>query len=213
MTNKLYSTFFSGHFLFDKCTEQGEVVGIVSVDLYHLLNNRSIVFGQCPMPAYSPCNPCSFPSYFPSITPAMKSSSWQPLTIKNFLDNSFKFVSFEAAKNCLMLSLPYGVMFLLIKSSVVSTGSSQLGVKRTVKQLLSRKWRMNPPNTAQIVQTRLLDKVLPSVSLLSLSVTLGILNLKIERMRIKIMSSILDVIASDFPNVSVCQSLSHFQKT
>ena len=38
---------------------------------------------------------------------------------------------------------------------------------------------MNPPNTAQIVKTRLLDKVLPSESLLSLSVTLGILNLKI----------------------------------
>ena len=38
---------------------------------------------------------------------------------------------------------------------------------------------MNPPNTAQIVKTRLLDKVLPSESLLSLSVTLGILNLNI----------------------------------
>ena len=38
---------------------------------------------------------------------------------------------------------------------------------------------MNPPNTAQIVKTRLLDKVFPSESLLSLSVTLGILNLNI----------------------------------
>ena len=38
---------------------------------------------------------------------------------------------------------------------------------------------MNPPNTAQTVKTRLLDKVLPLESLLSLSVTLGILNLKI----------------------------------
>ena len=38
---------------------------------------------------------------------------------------------------------------------------------------------MNPPNTAQIVKTKLLDKVLPSESLMSLSVTLGILNLKI----------------------------------
>ena len=37
---------------------------------------------------------------------------------------------------------------------------------------------MNPPNTAQIVKIRLLVKVLPSESLLSLSVTLGILNLK-----------------------------------
>ena len=35
---------------------------------------------------------------------------------------------------------------------------------------------MNPPNTAQIVKTRLLDKFLPSESLLSLSLTLGILN-------------------------------------
>lgn len=40
---------------------------------------------------------------------------------------------------------------------------------------------MNPPNTAQIVKTRLLDKVLPSESLLSLSVTLAILNLKYYR--------------------------------
>ena len=39
---------------------------------------------------------------------------------------------------------------------------------------------MNPPNTAQIVKTRLLDKVLLSESLLSLSVTLGILNLHIK---------------------------------
>ena len=38
---------------------------------------------------------------------------------------------------------------------------------------------MNPPNTAQTVKTRLLDKVLSSESLWSLSVTLGILNLKI----------------------------------
>ena len=39
---------------------------------------------------------------------------------------------------------------------------------------------MNPPNTAQIVKTRLLVKVFPSESLLSLSVTMGILNLKME---------------------------------
>ena len=43
---------------------------------------------------------------------------------------------------------------------------------------------MNPPNTAQIVKTRLLDKVLPAESLLSLSVTLGILNLKITRIAV-----------------------------
>ena len=36
---------------------------------------------------------------------------------------------------------------------------------------------MNPPNTAQVVKTRLLVEVLPSESLLSLSVTIGILNL------------------------------------
>ena len=37
---------------------------------------------------------------------------------------------------------------------------------------------MNPPKTAQIVKTKLLDRVLPAESLLSLSVTLGILKLK-----------------------------------
>ena len=44
---------------------------------------------------------------------------------------------------------------------------------------------MNPPNTAQIVKTRLLVNVLPSESLLSLSVTLGILNLKILQNNIR----------------------------
>ena len=39
---------------------------------------------------------------------------------------------------------------------------------------------MNPPKTAQIVKTKLLDRVLPSESLLSLSVTLGILKLKLD---------------------------------
>ena len=70
-------------------------------------------------------------------------------------------------------------MFLLIKSLAVSTGSSYLGLRRTVKKLQSKKWRMNPPNTAQIEKTRLLVNVLPSESLCSLSLTLGILNLKI----------------------------------
>ena len=67
---------------------------------------------------------------------------------------------------------------------------------------------MNPPNTAQIVKMRLLDKVLPSESLLSLSLTLGILNLihEIE----KICRSFLDAIASVGLPMSVCQS--HFQR-
>lgn len=37
---------------------------------------------------------------------------------------------------------------------------------------------MNPPKTAQIVKTRLLDNDLPTESLRSLSVTSGILKLK-----------------------------------
>ena len=52
---------------------------------------------------------------------------------------------------------------------------------------------MNPPNTAQIVNTRLLVKVLPSESLWSLSVTLGILILKILH---KICQLFLDLITS-----------------
>ncbi len=53
------------------------------------------------------------------------------------------------------------------------------GRQENCHQLQRRKWRMNPPNTAQIVKARLLANVLPSESLLSLSSTLGILNLKI----------------------------------
>ena len=79
-------------------------------------------------------------------------------------------------------------MFLLIKSLAVSTGSSYLGLRRTVKKLQSKKWRMNPPNTAQIVKTRLLDKVLPSEYLLSLSVTLGILKLSLSDNMIDMMN-------------------------
>ena len=72
-----------------------------------------------------------------------------------------------------------GVIFLFNKSSVLSTGFSKLGLKRTDKKLLRRKCRINPPNTAQIVNTRLLD--LPTgtgESLGCLSVTSGILILK-----------------------------------
>ena len=49
---------------------------------------------------------------------------------------------------------------------------------------------MNPPNTAQMVKTKLLALVLPSESCLSLSVTSGILRLKLKG-RIKILKKIL----------------------
>ena len=178
MTNKLKSTFFSGHFLFVKCTGYGNFPEIVSVDLYQFLKSSSglsklNIHGLIPMSAYIPVE----------VTLRTKSSySSQSSAITNLWDISWQFGSDDAAKNCLQISPPgqrTGVMSLLIKSLAVSTGSSQLGVKRTVKQLQSRKWRMNPPNTAQIVKTRLLEKVLPSESLLSLSSTLGILNLEI----------------------------------
>ena len=53
---------------------------------------------------------------------------------------------------------------------------------------------MNPPNTAQIVKIKLLDKVLPSEYLLSLSVTLGILNLEIlQTSTAKVLVSCSDV--------------------
>ena len=174
LTNKLYSTFFNGHFLFDKCTLYGINSAIVSVDLYQSWYSSSqSTHGNVCMSAYIPVE----------ITLLARSSySLQSLAITSLRDISWQFVSFEAAKNCIQISDPgerNGMMSLLIKSSAVSTGSSQLGVKRTVNQLQRRKWRMNPPNTAQIVKMRLLVKVLPSESLLSLSVTLGILNLKI----------------------------------
>ena len=69
-------------------------------------------------------------------------------------------------------------MFLLIKSSAFSTNSSYRGFKSTVRKLESRKWRINPPNTAQIVNTKLLDLHTGTGSLGCLSVTSGILNLK-----------------------------------
>ena len=172
IANELFSTFLSGHFLFDMCTVYGLVPAIVSVDLYQS-SCSSVEFkihGNDAMSAYIPVE----------ITLLTISSySHQSLAITSLRDISWQSGSVEAAKNCVMNSPPgqtKGVMPLLSKSLAVSTGSSQLGVKRTVKQLERRKWRMNPPNTAQTVKTRLLDKVLPLESLLSLSVTLGMRN-------------------------------------
>ena len=177
MTNDFYSTFFSGHFLFDKCTPYGLSPSIVSVDLQQSLSSwvHGTLHGYLTGPrlAYIPVE---------VTLHTILSCSSQFFGITILWDISRQSVFDDFAKNCLMLSASgpqNGMMFLLIKSAVVSTGSSQLGLKRTVKQLERRKWRMNPPNTAQIVKTRLLEKFLPSESLLSLSVTLGILNLKI----------------------------------
>ena len=54
----------------------------------------------------------------------------------------------------------------------------QLNLTCFFKASLSRKCRIKPPNTAQIVKTKLLALVLPTESLLSLSVASGILKLK-----------------------------------
>ena len=168
------NTFLKGHFLFVKCKLNGKNPEIVSVDLYQCLCSSSGTnHGKGPISAYIPVEVTLL---------TMSSYSSQSPAITNLRDISLQFGSDDAAKICLQRSPPgiqNGVMSLLIKSAAVSTGSSYVGLKRTVKQLQRRKWRMNPPNTAQIVNTRLLVRVLPSQSLLSLSVTLGILNLKI----------------------------------
>ena len=90
MKNKLYSTFFSGHFLFDKCTVYGKVPEIVSVDLYQSLNSSSgttqsagtapISNGADPIQAYIPVE----------ITlPTMSSYSSQSLAITSLCDISW----------------------------------------------------------------------------------------------------------------------------
>ena len=71
-------------------------------------------------------------------------------------------------------------MFLSMMSAVVSTGFSYLGLKRTVKKLQRRKCRINPPKTAQIVKTKLLDNVLRTETLGCFSVMSGVLELKTE---------------------------------
>ena len=113
------STFFSGHFLFARCTPNGLVPAIVSDDLYQSLNCSS-----CKLHGYVPKS-ANNPVEVTLLTMSLYSS--QSLGITSLRDISWKTGSEEAEKNCLKISLPgvlKGVMSLLIKSAEVSTGSS-----------------------------------------------------------------------------------------
>ena len=80
MTNKIYSTFFSGHFLFDKCTWYGKVPEIVSVDLYQSLYSFIEAYGNVPNWAYIPVEITFLP---------MIQYSYQSLALTNLRDISW----------------------------------------------------------------------------------------------------------------------------